>query len=172
MRFGIIIAGASIREDGLDFTRLTVTNQPDMGLDYNAQGKAKTLVSLCEIGTGQNLEHARQLLGDPEKKIEARFDVKTTDEPLAEDSVDKLAADVRKHPNINLHILAGGAKLTPSAATALQEHQENLKEDGKILIHIDNQGLTRLANEYKKEIFSALGGPTGKVLDGSGDDQK
>lgn len=162
MRFGITIAGASIRENGLDYTRHTVTNQPDLGVDYSAQGPAEALVSFCEIGAGTALEGVRETLGEPDRKIEARFDIKTTEEKLAGDTVEKFVSDVKKHPNTDLHVLAGGAGLTKSAQTKFEAYGAALQEDGKAIVYIPNQGLAKLASEYKQEILSALGGPTGK----------
>lgn len=161
MRFAITIAGASIRENGLDFTRHTVTNQPDLGVDYSAQGPVKALVSFCEIGAGTALEDVSGTLGAPDRRIEARFDIKTTEEKLARDTVAKFVSDVKKHPNTDLHVLAGGSGLTKSAQAKFEEHRASLQEDGKAIVYIPNQGLAKLASEYKPEILSALGGPTG-----------
>lgn len=161
MRFAITIAGASIRENGLDFTRHTVTNQPDLGVDYSAHGPAEALVSFCEIGAGTALEGIRETLGELDRKIEARFDIKTTEEKLAGDTVDKFVSDVKKHPNTNLHVLAGGSGLTKSAQEKFEAHRDSLKVDGKAIVYLPNQGLAKLASEYKPEILSALGGPTG-----------
>lgn len=161
MRFAITIAGASIRENGLDFTRHTVTNQPDLGADYSAQGFVETLVSFCEIGAGTELEGIRETLGEPDRKIEARFDIKTTEEKLAGDTVEKFVSDVKRHPNTDLHVLAGGAGLTKSAQRKFEAYEDVLQGDGKAIVYISNQGLKKLASEYKPEILSALGGPTG-----------
>ena len=161
MRFAITIAGASIRENGLDFTRHTVTNQPDLGVDYSVQGPAEALVSFCEIGTGTSLDGTRETLGVLERRVEARFDIKTTEEKLAGDSVEKFVSDVKKHPNTDLHVLAGGSGLTKSAQRKFETYRSALQEDGKAIVYIPNQGLARLACKYKSEILSALGGPTG-----------
>lgn len=161
MRFAITIAGASIRENGLDFTRHTVTNQPDLGVDYSAQGPAEALVSFCEIGAGTALESIRGTLGAPDRRIEARFDIKTTEEKLAGDTVEKFVSDVKKHPNTDLHVLVGGSGLTKSAQAKFEAHRASFQEDGKAIVYIPNQGLAKLASEYKPEILSALGGPTG-----------
>lgn len=161
MRFAITIAGASIRENGLDFTRHTVTNQPDLGVDYSAQGPAEALVTFCEIGTGTALDGIRETLGESDRKVEARFDIKTTEEKLAGDTVEKFVSDVKKHPNTDLHVLVGGSGLTKSAQTKFETYGTVLKEDGKAIVYITNQGLAKLASEYKIEILSALSGPTG-----------
>jgi hypothetical protein len=161
MRFAIVIAGAAIRQNGLDFTRHTVTNQPDLGEDYSAQGSVEALTSLCEIGTGEVLTVAREVLGGSGRKIEARFDVKTTRNKLAGDTVDKFVSDVKKHPNTDLHVLVGGSGLTKTAKEKLDKHSSALREEGKAIAYIPNEGAIRLANEFKAEILSALGGPTG-----------
>lgn len=161
MRFAIIIAAASIKENGLDFTRHTVTNQPDLGVDYSVHGPVEALASFCEIGTGTELRGVRETLGQPDRKIEARFDIKTTEEKLAGDTVEKFVSDVKKHPNTDLHVLAGGFGLTKSAQEKLETHITALQEDGKAVVYISNQGLVKLACEYKLEILSALDGPTG-----------
>lgn len=164
MRFAIVLAGAAIRQNGLDFTRHTVTNQPDLGEDYSAQGSIEALTSLCEIGTGEVSNVAREVLGDPGRKIEARFDVKTTRGKLAGDTVDKFISDVKKHPNTDLHVLVGGSGLTKIAKQKLHDHGTTLREDGKAIVYIPNEGVVRLANEYMPEILSALGGPTGAEI--------
>ncbi|WP_156943127.1 hypothetical protein [Pseudogulbenkiania sp. MAI-1] len=172
MRFAITIAGASIRENGLDFTRHTVTNQPDLGVDYSAKGPAEVLISFCEIGTGTELGVIREAFGQPDRKIEARFDIKTTEEKLAGDTVEKFVSDVKKHPTTDLHVLAGGSGLTKSAQAKFETYSAALQEDGKALVYIPNQGLAKLASEYKPEILSALGGPTGTDESGPGSESK
>jgi len=171
MRFGIVIAGASIRENGLDYTRHTVTNQPDLGLDYSLQGNAETLASFCEVGVGKALPSVRRTLGDPQKRIEARVDVKTTESKLTGVTVDKFVSDVKKHPNTELHILVGGSGLTKSAEQKFESHRDALSEAGKAIVYVANEGAARLANEYKPEIFGALGGPLGVDKDDSSEDQ-
>lgn len=161
MRFGIALAGASIRENGLDFTRHSVTNQPDLGVDYSMQGSAETLVAICEIGTGISLPAITDTLGDPTRRVDARVDVKTTNNKLTGVTVDKFVSDIKKHPNTDLHILAGGSALTKDGAKKFRAHQAALNEDGKAIVYIPNDGVARLANEYKPEILSALGGPLG-----------
>jgi hypothetical protein len=172
MRFAITIAGAAIRVNGLDFTRHTVTNQPDLGVDYSVQGSAQALLSFCEIGTGESLESARGMLGNLELKIEARFDIKTTEEKLAGDTVEKFVSDVKKHPRTDLHVLGGGAGLTKSAEKKFEDYKTALHEDGKVIVYIQNKGLATLAKEYRPEILSALGGPTGADANTSEDDEK
>jgi hypothetical protein len=161
MRFAIAIAGASIRENSLDFTRHSVTNQSDLGVDYTLQGKAETLINFCETAAGTNLPMLTETLGDPTKTVEGRVDVKTMDRKLTNVEVNKFIADIKKHPNTELHILAGGTALTKTAQKNFNSQQTAFRENGKALEYISNTGIRRLANEYKPEILSALEGPVG-----------
>lgn len=169
MRFGIVIAAASIRENGLDYTRHTVTNQPDLGLDYSLQGSAATLVSFCEAGAGKALPSVRETLGDLERRVDARVDVKTTESKLTGVTVDKFASDVAKHPNTDLHILVGGSGLTKSAERKFEAHRDALSGAGKPIVYISNEGAARLAEKYQPEILGALGGLLGPDKDDSED---
>lgn len=169
MRFGIVIAAASIHENGLDYTRHTVTNQPDLGLDYSLQGRATTLVSFCEVGVGKALPSIRETLGAPERRVDARVDVKTTESKLTGVTVDKFVSDVRKHPNTDLHILVGGNALTKSAEKKFESHRDALRDAGKAIVYIPNEGAARLAKKYQPEILGALDGPLGSDKDDSGD---
>ncbi|MFM0647267.1 hypothetical protein PQR14_23335 [Paraburkholderia bryophila] len=161
MRFGIALAGAAIREDSLDFTRHTTTNQSDLGVDYSLRGDVKALLSFCEIGAGKNLPSVQEILGDTGKQIEARVDVKTTREKLTGAAVKKFVQDIKKHPNTDLHVLAGGKDLTKSAKKDFESHQENFSRNGKALVYIPNDGVVRLVGEYKNEINSAFNGLLG-----------
>jgi hypothetical protein len=164
MRFAIVIAAAAICQNGLDFTRHTLTNQPDLGEDYSVQGSVEAFTALCKIGTGEVSNAASEVLGDLGRKIEARFDVKTTPSRLAGDTVDKFISDVKKHPNTDLHVLVGGSGLTKTAKRKLDDHGATLREDGKAIVYIPNEGVVRLANEYKPEILSALDGLMGAKI--------
>lgn len=161
MRFGILVAGASIRNSGLDFTRHSVTNQPDLGVDYNVQGKAETLVSFCETGVGTSLPLLSEVLGDLNRVVEGRVDVKTTQNKLTGVAVDKFASDVKKHPNTAVHVLVGGNGLTKTGQRKWDAHQAALSADGKALVYLPNEAVARLANEYQSEILSSLNGLLG-----------
>jgi len=105
MRVIKIVADIAIQEEGLDFTRPTITNESDMGADLMIKSSPQSLKRLLQVAEGlpQSIdEHSAER---SKKTIESRVDVKTTQSKLQTDTVEKFASDVHKHPKCTGHIL-------------------------------------------------------------------
>lgn len=161
LRFVIAASAVGLRENDLDIERHSVTNQADMGVDLSIKGKAKSLINMCESAAGKALPELREILGNSEGRVTARVDVKTTPAKMNILHVNKFADDVRKHPGIALHILAGGSGMTRTAQAKWNEVQAAVMKDGKAFVHMTNEDVARMANDHSVEMQSSLSGPLG-----------
>ena len=151
-----LLADVAIREDKFDFTRPTITNESDMGADLIFKSTLQSLNYMLQVAYG-NTEAAVTDEAEPAqtKIMESRIDVKTTQNRLQTDSVDKFASDVRKHPNCCGHILMGGNGLTKPAQQKFNEYKEVYKQEGKILAYISNEGINNLKIEFSNPVILA-----------------
>jgi len=148
MRVVKIVADIAIQEEGLDFTRPTVTNESDMGADLMIKSSLQSLNRLLQVAAG--LPQPTDEHSTLKKTIESRVDIKTTRSKLQTDTVEKFASDVRKHPKCTGHILMGGSNLTGPAQRKLDQYKDDFAQEGKILAYISNNGIGRLESEYAK----------------------
>jgi hypothetical protein len=155
MRVIKIVADIAIREEGLDFTRPTVTNESDMGADLMIKSSPQSLKRLLQAAAAFPQSTDEYSTERSKKAIESRIDVKTTQNKLQTDTVEKFAADVHKHPKCTGHILMGGSNLTGPAQRKFEQYKKEFEQDGKILAYISNTGISRLESEYTKSIALA-----------------
>lgn len=156
MRVVKIVADIAIQEEGFDFTRPTVTNESDMGVDLMLKSSPQSLRRLLQIAAGNPRPTDEP---DPErskKTIESRVDVKTTQNKLQTDTIEKFAADVLKHPKCTGHILMGGSNLTGPAQRKFDQYKTVFEQKGKVLGYISNEGVGRLEAAYAKPIAPFL----------------
>jgi hypothetical protein len=85
MRVVKIVADIAIQEEGLDFTRPTVTNESDMGADLMIKSSLQSLNRLLQVAAG--LPQPKDEHSALNKTIESRVDVKTTRSKLQTDTV-------------------------------------------------------------------------------------
>jgi len=159
MVVSVIAASISHKEDGVDFTRPSVTNSADMGADLFIQHPAGFLGSkLLPVADGSYLPPPAdaQSASDipnakpaPALRQTTRVDVKTTDSKLGKGTVEKFVADTAKHPTCTGHLLVGGSGLTKPAERTLAQAQQSYEKDGKIFAHVNNEGIRRLAEHYR-----------------------
>lgn len=152
MRVLQIVAGIAIEEDGFDFTRPTITNESDMGADLMIKSSPQSLNRLIQVAAGEASSSLECSVDHSKRTIESRVDVKTTQNKIQADTIDKFASDVRKHPGCTAHILIGGSNLTGPAQRKFNGYRECFSEEGKELFYISNEGINRLALEYIKPI--------------------
>ena len=155
MRVIKIFADIAIQEEGLDFTRHTVTNESDMGADLMIKSSPQSLERLLQVATGLPQFTAEHSTERSKKPIESRVDVKTTQSKLQTDTVEKFASDVHKHPKCTGHILMGESDLTGPAQRKFDQYKKEFEQDGKVLAYISNVGINRLESEYAKSVALA-----------------
>ncbi|MGI9213635.1 MAG: hypothetical protein ACR2HF_14280 [Methylococcaceae bacterium] len=155
MRVVKIIADIAIEEEGFDFTRPTITNESDMGADLIIKSSPQSLNHLIQVALGHSKSTDEHSTERSKKTIESRVDVKTTQNKLQADTVEKFASDVHKHPGCTGHILMGGSNLTGPAQRKFDQYKEDFAQEGKILAYISNEGMNRLASEYTRPIAPA-----------------
>ena len=155
MRVIKIVADIAIKEEGFDFTRHTITNESDMGADLMLKSSQQSFNRMIQVAEGveESMDGCDTELS--KKTITSRIDVKATQSKLQTDTVEKFASDVHKHPKCTGHILMGGSNLTGPAQRTFNQYQKEFKQNGKILVYIPNEGISRLESEYAKPITLA-----------------
>lgn len=134
-------------EEGVDFTRPTTTNTPDMGADIVIEHPENYLQKMLKIASGDQPKNSD---GAPIGNIsKSRVDVKATDRKLQKDTVIKFVSDIRKHPDCKGQILMGGSGLTGPAQREFSAAQEIFSGDGKSLIYFNNEQTQRLEKHYR-----------------------
>ena len=147
MRIAKLLCDISIKEEGCDFTRHTNTNTADSGADLvfeHPEGFSSYLVSIAS-GTVPTTQEGQQL----NNIVKTRIDVKTTDNKISPDTVDKFGGDIRKNPDCQGHLLIGGSGMSKEAQKRFKSIQEAAKEDGKIVDYIPNTGINNLEAHYQ-----------------------
>ena len=98
MRVIKIVADIAIQEEGLDFTRHTITNESDMGADLIIKSTPQSLNRMLQVAAGILKSTDEYNTERSKKTIDSRVDVKTTQSKLQTDTIEKFASDVHKHP--------------------------------------------------------------------------
>lgn len=154
----VIAASMSYHEDGVEFTRPSVTNSADMGADLFLRHPPGFLDKVLQIANGTYLPPSPDALKDSESPgvntkaapaQKTRFDVKTTSGKLSCGQVDKYIADIHKHPDCTGHVLVGGSGLTKLGKQKMTQAQQNFQEHGLTLAHVNNDGVGRLGECYR-----------------------
>ena len=155
MVVAVLAASIAYHEDGIDYTRPSVTNSADMGADlYLRHPKGYLENTLLPMADGSYLRLPEDGPKDTESRDsgaetqKSRIDVKKTDEKLGKGTVEKFVADIHKHPDCKGHILVGGSGLTKPAEQILARAKDDFQKDGKILAYISEDGLRRVAAHY------------------------
>lgn len=86
------------------------------------------------------------------KSAKSRIDVKTTNNKIQKDIVQKFVSDIRKHPDCQGHILLGGKEMTGPAKKIFYQAQEAFSENRKTLMYINNEGVNRIKEHYQNPI--------------------
>ena len=148
MRVMKILADIAISENDFEPIRATITNESDMGADFEITSTSQSLQRMLQIGGVQLSDKDEMNLESSKKVMKSRMDVKTTQSKIGKDTVDKFATDVHKHPNTTTHILIGGTNLTAPAQREFNQYKEVFAQEGKVLAYISNEGKCKLASHY------------------------
>jgi hypothetical protein len=139
-----LLALAALKDDRLEVMRYSETNVPDMGQDIFLTASNRWVRELGTLTDANYQPHEQFTALSDDSTRSVRIDVKTskvTDKTL----VQKAAADVKKHPKTDTHILFGG-RLT----NAGQEALDQVKRDypSKEIFHVSDSGIRALASEW------------------------
>lgn len=153
LRALILTANIGIIKDGIDVTRPTTTNTADQGADLFITHPPEFLNELAEVA-GSKLPSTKNT---PAKKVnssseKSRFDIKTTDNKLQKDTVEKFIGDCHNHPICTGHVLMGGEDLTGPAKKKFEGAQNRFASSGKKLLYIKNEGVRKLEAHYQPQI--------------------
>lgn len=153
-----LAADISYHEPGVEFTRPSHTNSADMGADAFLLHPLGFLEDrLLPIAQGTNSSLLPSAMENPNtlesritsgKSEKTRLDVKATPNRLTTPTVDKFIADVHKHPDCSGHLLVGGSGLSGRAKKKLDQARQDFREHGKVLAHIDNDGVRRISGSF------------------------
>lgn len=150
----VLILAARIGKikDGVDVTRPTITNTADQGGDLFITHPPEFLNEFAEVA-GSKLPSAQNASVKKNSSSErSRIDVKTTDNKLQKDTVEKFISDCHNHPTCTGQILMGGADLTGPAKKEFESAQERFAPSGKKLIYVKNKGIQKLEEHYQPQI--------------------
>jgi len=157
MVVAVIAASIGYHEDGVDFTRPSITNSADMGSDIFLRHPPKFLDKLLQVANGTFLPPSSDAKNNGEPKVpvakslptqSTRIDVKRTSGKLGAPTVDKFIADIPKHPGCTGHLLAGGSGLTKNAEIKLAQAQQNFQSNGLTIAYLSNAEVGRLGGHY------------------------
>jgi hypothetical protein len=148
MQTGKLLFDIAIREVSFDVKRPTLTNESDMGADFEINSTPQELQRVFKTANVKLTDKDETILTSSKGNVNSRIDVKTTSSKIGKDIVDKFATDVHKHPNTTGHILMGGSNLTAPAQRAFNQHKEVFAQEDKVLAYISNEGISRLEAEY------------------------
>ncbi len=152
MQTGKLLFDIAIQEESFDVKRPTLTNESDMGADFEINSTAQELQRVFQIAHVELTNDDKMILTLSKGNVNSRMDVKTTQSKIGKDTVDKFATDVHKHPNTTVHILTGGKGLTAPAQRELNKYKEVFTQENKVLVYISNEGISQLKSEYKAVI--------------------
>lgn len=137
-----LLALAALKDDRLEVMRYSETNVPDMGQDIFLTA-SNCWVRQLGTQTDTNYQPHEKFIEMSDDFVRSvRIDVKTStviDKTLAQ----KTAADIKKHPKTDTHILFGG-RLTNSAQEALDQVKRDYPS--KEIIHVSDSGIKALAD--------------------------
>jgi hypothetical protein len=152
MQTGKLLFDIAIKEESFDVKRPTLTNESDMGADFEINSTPQELQRVFQTANIKLTDEDKMLLTSLKGKVNSRMDVKTTQSKIGKDTVDKFATDVHKHPNTTVHILTGEKGLTAPAQRELNKHKEVFIQENKVLVYISNEGISQLKSEYEAVI--------------------
>jgi len=150
MQTGKLLFEIATHEKVFDVKRPTLTNESDMGADFEINSTPQELQRVLQTAKVELTDKDKTNLESSKGNVNSRIDVKTTQSKIGKETVDKFATDVHKHPNTTSHILMGGSHLTAPAQKALNQHKEVFAQEGKILAYISNEGIINLESHYAK----------------------
>lgn len=138
-----LLAIAALEDNRLEVMRFSETNVPDMGQDIFLTASNNWINQLGELTVANYQPHEKfKTLADDSTRY-VRIDVKTS-ELIDKTLVQKTAADVKKHPKTDTHILFGGT-LTPAGEKALQQVKHDYPS--KEILHISDNGIKALTSK-------------------------
>jgi HJR/Mrr/RecB family endonuclease len=149
MQTGKLLFDIAIKEESFDVKRPTLTNESDMGADFEINSTPQELQRVFQIAHVELTNDDKMILTSSKGNVNSRMDVKTTQSKIGKDTVDKFATDVHKHPNTTVHILTGGKGLTAPAQRELNKYKAVFTQENKVLVYISNDGINKLKSEYE-----------------------
>lgn len=148
-----VVADMAIAEERVDFTRTTTTNTADMGADLFISHPPGFMKKIEAIADGKPVSTTTS---NPESNASSlaktRVDKKTTTQKLTLATVEKFIGDVHKHPDCEGHALIGGAGLNKPAQRKFDAAKSDFAQNGKNLLYINNNGLTRIGEHYSPRL--------------------
>jgi hypothetical protein len=155
LRVLILTANIGRIKDGVDVTRPTITNSADQGADEFITHPVGFLNEIAEIaGSIVPSTRHRPTKKESHTSEKSRIDVKTTNNKLQKDTVDKFISDCHNHPKCTGHILMGGADLTGPAKKVFEAAQNRFSPSGKTLLYVNNEGIRKLEEYYQPKVES------------------
>ncbi|WP_447578719.1 hypothetical protein [Achromobacter kerstersii] len=145
-----VVADMAIAEERVDFTRTTTTNTADMGADLFISHPKGFMDKIEAIAAGNPV-----IESNAPSLAKTRVDKKTTEQKLTPVTVGKFIGDVHKHPDCEGHALVGGSGLNKPAQRMFDAAKSDLARNGKNLVYINNEGLTRIGQHYSRQLQSS-----------------
>ena len=132
-------------EESTDFTRHTNTNTADGGADIVLEHPREFYDRLLDIASVESRSEPKT--SNPDTRVKSRIDNKNYNGKLDEVVVNKFGGDIRKNPDCEGHLLAGGEGLTRGGKIALKNLQS--AHPKKRIDYIDESGLKKIESHYQ-----------------------
>ena len=138
-----LMAIAALDDNRLEVMRYSETNVPDMGQDIFLTATNQWVRQFGET-TNCNYQPHSKFSELPDNLVRCvRIDVKTS-EDIDKTIVQKAAADIKKHPKTDTHIIFGG-NLKPAGEKELA--QIRLNYPSKEILHVSDAGIKSFAEK-------------------------
>lgn len=134
---------AALKDDRLEVMRHSETNVPDMGQDIFLAASNRWVRELGKLVVANYQPHERFNAMPDDSERSVRIDVKTS-KVIDKTLVQKAAADVKKHPKTDTHVLFGG-RLTSAGQEALDQMRRDYPS--KEIFHVSDSGIRALTSE-------------------------
>lgn len=138
-----LMAIAALDDNRLEVMRYSETNVPDMGQDIFLTATNQWVRQFGET-TNPNYQPHSKFNALPANSVRSvRIDVKTSEE-IDKTIVQKAAADIKKHPKTDTHIIFGG---NLKLAGEKELEQVRLNYPSKEILHVSDSGIQAFAEK-------------------------
>lgn len=139
-----ILAKAAQIEDKVDFTKPTLTNAPDNGIDFEIRCPHNFPEKLNNIINGNESNNALS-----NTTIDIRVDHKEYDRPIGKATAQKFVNDIAKNENYDEHWMTGGKRLTAGAQEVIDDAKKK-----SVVRYYSNENLNQINNYYDNELHN------------------
>lgn len=150
-----LLSIAALKDNRLEVMRFSETNVPDMGQDIFLKASNRWVRQFGDLTSENYQPHERFSLLSDDVTRSVRIDVKTC-KVIDKTLMEKAAADIKKHPKTDTHIIFGG-RATKAGKDELDQIKSNYPS--KEIFHVSDNGIKRLASELNipiEQVFPHL----------------